>query len=259
MWWAVSAYGPGKRISAARQAGDGGTLMGRWRPSRWFGGGSAHRTRRVAARVGGLRSLLGGGPSQEFRERLRTDLMRTHAAQRATGRHAAPPAASAVPRPRPRPSLLVRLRPAFVFAVLLVAMFGTGVRTYHSVPGEVLYPLKRMAESTVLTLAYDEEDRAQREMAVARLRAAETASLVGDSAPDSRRLIGQTLDDMETTTRAALSHVARRSGRAEGEAREFAKEQRTLVEPLLPKLDQENRDKANQYLSYIDSFTGSGP
>ncbi|MBE3008682.1 hypothetical protein IL992_05695 [Microbispora sp. NEAU-D428] len=250
--------------------------MGWWRPSRRAGGRSAARNRRVAghrfllrgrsaardrgvaARVTGLRSLLGGGPRPEFRERLRAELMRAYAAERAAGRHAAGKHAAppAIP-PRPRRSLLVRLRPLLVFCVLLAGMFGTGVRTYHSVPGEVLYPLKRLAESTVLDLAYDEEELAQRQMVAARERAAETATLVDTSTPERRRLIGQTLDDMETTTRAALSRVARQ-GRTGGEAREFAREQRNLVEPLLPKLDRENRDKANQYLSYIDSFTGSG-
>ncbi|MEU6424712.1 DUF5667 domain-containing protein [Microbispora sp. NPDC046973] len=234
--------------------------MGWWRPSRRAGGRSSARTRGVAARVAGLRSLLGGGPRPEFRERLRTELMRAHAAERAAGkhavgRHAAPPATPL--RPRPRRSLLVRLRPLLVFCVLLAGMFGTGVRTYHAVPGEVLYPLKRMAESTVLDLAYDEEELAQRQMVAARQRAAETASLLDTSTPERRRLIGQTLDDMETTTRAALSRVARQ-GHADGEARTFAREQRNLVEPLLPKLDGENRDKANQYLIYIESFTGSG-
>ncbi|WP_432928837.1 DUF5667 domain-containing protein [Microbispora sp. CA-135349] len=235
--------------------------MGWWRPSRRAGGRSAARTRGVAARVGGLRSLLGGGPRPEFRERLRADLMRAHAAERAAGRHAAgkhaAPPAAAPTRPRPRRSLLVRLCPLLVFCVLLAGMFGAGVRVYHSVPGEALYPLKRLAESTVLDLAYDDEELAKRQMVAARQRAAETASLVGASAPDRGRLIAQTLDDMETTTRAALSRVAR-PGRASGEAREFAREQRNLVEPLLPKLDRENRDKANQYLSYIESFTGSG-
>ncbi|WP_169949867.1 DUF5667 domain-containing protein [Microbispora sp. H11081] len=248
--------------------------MGGWRPSRRARGGSgarardasgrrvpfrrgpAARARGVVARLTGVRSRLDGGPRPEFRERLRAELMRAHAAERAAGRHATPPAAEP-PRPRPRPSLLVRLRPLLVLGVLLGGMFWTGVRTYHSVPGESLYPLKRLAEATVLDLSYDEQELARREMVAARQRAAETASLVGASAPDSRRLIAQTLDDMETTTRSALSRVAR-PGQTSGDARKFAREQRNLVEPLLPKLDQENRDKANQYLSYIDSFTGSG-
>ncbi|RGA01804.1 hypothetical protein DI270_027835 [Microbispora triticiradicis] len=235
-----------------------GTVMGWWRPSRRKGGRTSARTRRVAARVTALRSLVNGGPSPDFRERLRADLMRAHADERTAGRHAAPPAAHAGSRrPRPRRSLLVRLRPVLVFGVALSGMFATGVRTYHAVPGEVLYPLKRVAESTVLVLAYDERDRAEREMAAARLRAAETASLIGEAAPDRRRLIAQTLDDMETKTRAALTRVARR-GHADGEARRFARQQRKVVEPLLPKLDGENRDKATQYLRYIDTFTASG-
>jgi hypothetical protein len=200
---------------------------------------------------------MGGGPSPEFRAGLREELMRRHAAER-NGIAVPPPPGPPVERPRRRrPPLLVRLRPALVFAVLLATMFGTGVRTYHSLPGELLYPLKRAAESTVLSMAYDEQDLAEREMTAARQRAAETASLVGRPEPGRHRLITQTLDDMESTTRSALSRVARR-GRATREARRFAREQRTMVEPLLPKLDKENRDKANKYLVYIDTFTASG-
>ncbi|NJP25472.1 hypothetical protein FLW53_14965 [Microbispora sp. SCL1-1] len=250
-WWRPSRRAGGRSSARSRRRA-GHRFLSRLRPSR--------RTRGVVARVAGLRSLLSGGPRPEFREKLRADLMRAHAAERAAGRHAAgkhaaPPAAS--PGPRPRRSLLVRLRPVLVFCVLLAAMFGTGVRTYHAVPGEALYPLKRMAESTVLRLAYDEEELTQRQMVAARHRAAETASLVDAASPERRRLIGQTLDDLETTTRAALSRVVR-EGHADGAARKFAREQRNLVEPLLPKLDGENRDKANQYLIYIESFTGSG-
>ncbi|MEU8173451.1 DUF5667 domain-containing protein [Microbispora hainanensis] len=250
-WWRPSRRAGGRSSAGSRKRA-GRRFLPRIRPSA--------RTRGVVARVTGLRSLLGGAPRPEFRERLRADLMRAHAAERAagghaTGKHAAPPAAS--PRPRARRSLLVRLRPVLVFCVLLVAMFWTGVRTHHAVPGEALYPLKRMAESTVLRLAHDEEELTQRQLVAARQRAAETASLVDAASPERRRLIGQTLDDMETTTRAALSRVARK-GHVNGEARKFAREQRNLVEPLLPKLDGENRDKVNQYLIYIESFTGSG-
>ncbi|GAA0362368.1 hypothetical protein GCM10009530_09950 [Microbispora corallina] len=232
--------------------------MGWWRPSRWWRGGWATRTgARVVARLAGLRSLLGPGPRPEFRAGLREELLRTHAAERAAAAAAAPPTPAAHAPRRRRPSLLVRMRPALVFAALLVTMFGLGVRTHHALPGDVLYPLKRAAESTVLSLAYDDEERAQREMDAARQRAEETASLLTAGSPGRHDLITQTLDDMESTTRAALSRVERR-GEASGEARRFAREQHTTVEPLLPKLDRENRDKANQYLSYIDTMTASG-
>ncbi|MEZ0071589.1 DUF5667 domain-containing protein [Planotetraspora sp. GP83] len=229
--------------------------MGWWRPSRRPCDGWVTRTTgHVTARLLSLR--LGGAPSPEFRASLREELLRAHAAERVPAGD--PPARRPEVRRR---SLLVRLRPAIVFAVLLAGMYATGVRTYHSVPGDVLYPLKRTAESTLLSLATDDQERAEREMIAARLRAAETASLVGYSAPDRDRLIEQALDDMETTTRAALSRVQHRgpaNSEESREARRFAREQRTMVEPLLPKLDDENRDKANKYLSYIDTFTASG-
>ncbi|MFC0865254.1 hypothetical protein ACFHYQ_23450 [Sphaerimonospora cavernae] len=228
--------------------GAAGSVMGRWKNSR-----------RVAARVADLGALP--GPSPEFHARLRAELLREHAAERARQAAAAPKTVRR--RHRHRAS---RRRSAFgpilVFALLMVGMFATGVRTHHSVPGDLLYPLKRGAESTLLSLAYDDEDLARREMAAAHLRAAETACLLDEpapreSAPERRRLIAETLDDMDTTTRAALSHVVRDS-QTTGEARRFARQQRTLVEPLLPKLDRTNRDKAQQYLSYIDSFAASG-
>ncbi|MCT9932078.1 DUF5667 domain-containing protein [Planotetraspora sp. A-T 1434] len=223
--------------------------MGWWRPSRrlcdWW---ATRTTGHVTARL----RTLGGSPSPEFRARLREELLRAHAAERVPAGE--PPARRPEIRRR---SLLVRLRPAIVFAVLLAGMYATGIRTYHSVPGDVLYPLKRTAESTLLSLATDDQERAEREMIAARLRAAETASLVGYPAPDRDRLIEQTLDDMETTTRAALSRV-QHHGQINRAARSFAQQQRTMVEPLLPKLDDENRDKANKYLSYIDTFTASG-
>ncbi|MEW9527682.1 DUF5667 domain-containing protein [Microbispora sp. NPDC049125] len=226
--------------------------MGWWRFSRW----SCRRwVARASETVADLRSLLGSGPSPQFRADLRAELLRTHAAERA-----AAPASEPPPARRPairRRSLLAQLRPLLVFAVLMVAMFGTGVQTFYSVPGDALYPLKRAAEATVLSLAYDDRERAQREMAAAHERAAETRSLLGGATPDRHRLIGQTLDDMEMTTRAALGRVSPRE-RATRETRSFVREQRTLVEPMLKDLDEENRDKATKYLRYIDTFTVSG-
>ncbi len=204
-------------------------------------------TERVAAHLTELGSLL-GRPRPEFRARLRDELLRTQIAERVPA--ARPPAERPEFRPR---SLLVRLRPVCVFGGLLAFMFATGSHAYRSVPGDLLYPLKRAAESTLLTFTTDDDDRAQREMVAARLRATEAAALLGFSTPD-RRLVEQTLDDMDSKTRAALSRVKPRD-KTNGRVRRFAREQRSVVEPLLPKLDGENRDKANQYLSYIDTFT----
>lgn len=212
-------------------------------------------SRRVAARVADLGAIP--GPSPDFRARLRAELLREHAAERA-GNTAAPGEARTRSRAARRRS---GLRAAIVFALLLTGMFATGFHTHRAMPGDLLYPLKRGAESTLLSLAYGDEDLARREMVAAHLRAAETACLIQEttpreSAPELHRLISQTLDDMDTTTKTALRHVVRDDP---GEARRFARQQRTMVEPLLPKLDRRNRDKARKYLIYIDTFAVSGP
>ncbi|MGI5485273.1 DUF5667 domain-containing protein [Microtetraspora malaysiensis] len=235
-----------------RQRGISGAFMGWWRPGRRR---RARRTGRaadrVAARISEAGSRAGDGPRPDFRARLRADLMEAHAAERGP---AAPPPAER-PEPRRRPSLLVRLRPLAVFAVLLGVMFATGARAYDSVPGDLLYPLKRAAEATVLRLAVSDAELARREMTAARQRAAEAATLAGAEGPDRDRLITQALDDMARTTRSALGRVKPRGDKPDGEVGRFAREQRTMVEPLLPKLDQENRDKATKYLTYIDTFS----
>ncbi|GLV51501.1 hypothetical protein TBS_20700 [Thermobispora bispora] len=235
--------------------------MGWWRFSRRRRGRwASRRSGQITARIAELGPWFGEGPRPEFRAALRDELMRRFAEQAAArASRPAAPAPAGAPPVRRRP-VLVRMLPSLVFSALLVLMFSTGVRTYHSVPGEPLYPLKRMAECTVLSFAHDDDERAQREMTVARRRAAETASLVRRTpARDSQRLIGETLDDMEVTTRAALTHVARKGSAASTEVRRFAREQRNVVEPLLPKLDRENQARARKYLIYIETFTSSGP
>lgn len=221
--------------------------MGWWRLSRRLRDGWATRTtERVAAGFTEFGRLL-GGPRPEFRARLREELLRAHAMERVSA--AQPPAERPEIRPRSR---LVRLRATCVLGGLLAVMFVTGAHASHSVPGELLYPLKRAAESAMLTITTDDDDLAQREMVAARRRAAETAALLGYSAPD-RGLVEQTLDDMDSTTRAALSRVKPR--KSDGRLRRFAREQHNMVAPLLPKMDRRNRDRANEYLSYIDTFT----
>ncbi|MCC5576641.1 hypothetical protein IMZ11_13475 [Microtetraspora sp. AC03309] len=234
-----------------RQRGISGAFMGWWRPRRRRRVGWAGRaTDRVTTRIAEVGSRIGGGPRPDFRAKLRADLLEAHAAERRPAER--PPAERPEVR---RPSLLVRLRPAVVFTMLLGVMFLTGSRAYDSVPGDMLYPLKRAAEATVLRLATSDTELAKREMAAARLRAAEAATLAGAPGPGRDELITQALDDMARTTRAALARVRPRDDKPDGEVRRFAREQRTMVEPLLPKLDRENRDKATKYLTYIDTFT----
>ncbi|MBO3745745.1 hypothetical protein J5X84_06645 [Streptosporangiaceae bacterium NEAU-GS5] len=212
---------------------------------RRFWPGPGRRTDAVLARLAKMGWDV-ASPRPEFRSRLRADLLRVHEDEKVAA-GVPPQQRPEVRRPRP---MIVRLRPVLIFAGLLGVMFVTGMRTYASVPGDLLYPVKRAAESTVLRLSVDGEDLGEREMKAARIRLAEVAALVGSSSPDRDTLLHTTLEDVASSTKAALRHVRKHEA-----ARRFAREQHNLVEPLLPKLDEQNRDQAEAILSIVDTFT----
>jgi hypothetical protein len=190
----------------------------------------------------------GDGPSPDFRARLRGELLAAHAAG-----DEPPQEPSGV---RHRPPLLIRLRPAGLTVAVTGLMILTGVQTYGSVPGDHLYPIKRAAEATLLSLAPDDVERAQRELTAAHSRAAEAAALLGYPDDTRSRLIGPTLDEMTSTTRSALlalRHVKRRDKHTPALKR-FTQEQRDLVAPMIPQLGGDDRMKASAYLDMIDNL-----
>ncbi|SDG43675.1 hypothetical protein SAMN05421505_104143 [Sinosporangium album] len=131
----------------------------------------------------------------------------------------------------------------------------SGFAAYGSVPGDVLYPLKRAAENTLLNLSTSDVERAQRELVSARTRAEEVAALLGS--PERGNLVGTTLKDMEVTTRLAIDTLSRVRHRGSGERADlqrFAKEQRNMVEPMLRQMDAETQRQANGYLNLIDGL-----
>ncbi|MEV7966649.1 DUF5667 domain-containing protein [Sphaerisporangium sp. NPDC088356] len=228
--------------------------MVKWGPSRWLLRRWAAVTRRephthFVSRLNEIGSEPAHGPRPDFRARLRGELLTAHA----TG----PDTTSEPARHRRRTPLLVRLRPGALIVTVTGLMLFTGVETYGSVPGDRLYPIKRAAEATLLSVTTDDVERAQRELSAAHSRATEAAALLGY--PDSRRaqLIGPTLDEMTTTTRSALSalgHV-KRPGTHTPTLKRFTEEQRDVVEPMIPQLGDDDRMKASAYLDMIDDLT----
>jgi hypothetical protein len=206
---------------------------------------------------------LGGHPGQEFSGRLRDNLLIAYQGERAAPKHAAPSQQVAVEAPPPiRIPLLVRLRPAGLVVVMALTMFSASWGIYRSVPGDTLYPLKRASESALLHLSVDDAARARRELGTARTRASEAAALAGVPGPQRDELLRETLDDMDSTTRSAittLNRVKRREKPSSGVLKRFAKEQRNVVEPLLPNLDGDSREKANAYLHLIKGFEAREP
>ncbi|MFC4589021.1 DUF5667 domain-containing protein [Sphaerisporangium corydalis] len=228
--------------------------MNKWGPSRWLPRFWAAITRRkphthFVARLNEIGGEPGNGPRPDFRTRLRGELL----AARAAG---ADPGPEATGRRR-RPPFLMRLRPGVLIVVVTGLLLVACVGAYASVPGDRLYPIKRAAEATLLSLTTDDAERAQRELNAAHSRATEAAALLGY--PDSRRaqLIGPTLDEMASTTRSALSalgHV-KRQGRHAPALKRFTDEQRDVVEPMIPQLGGDDRMKASAYLDMIDDLT----
>jgi Domain of unknown function (DUF5667) len=225
--------------------------MGKAGPSRWLLKRWAAFTLReppahFVTRLNEIGAEPGNGPRPDFRARLREELL-------AAGSEATPKPA----RHRRRSPHLPRSRSGVLIVSLACLTLFTSVRTYASVPGDGLYPIKRAAEATLLSLTTDDVQRAQRELTAAHSRATEAATLLGY--PDARRsqLIGPTLDEMTSTTRSALSalgHVKREGAHAPALKR-FSEEQRDVVEPMIPQLGDDDRMKASAYLDMIEDLT----
>ncbi|WP_141703513.1 DUF5667 domain-containing protein [Planobispora rosea] len=191
-------------------------------------------------------------PRPEFRDELRERLM-------STAREAPLPAEEVpVPRrPRSRRRPRFPLLPQFLSAGLVVIMVATGMATYESVPGDILYPLKRAAENTLLRMSADDAERADRELRSASVRAREVEELLGSAAQGGSDLVGETLKEMEDTTRSAitsLTRVERRDAKTTGTIRRFVQEQRHQIEEMIPKMDEEDQRRASGYLDYIQGL-----
>ncbi|MEV4094622.1 DUF5667 domain-containing protein [Streptosporangium saharense] len=216
--------------------------MGKWLP------GISRRSRtRIQARVSRLGADMGGDPRPEFRAELRERLMTV------TEQEDPPPETASAPVRRRRTTLV----PQVVSLALAGALVGGGVGTYRSMPGDALYPLKRAAESTLFHLSTNDAERADRSFGYAETRAHEVEELLGATERESG-LIDETLKDMEDTTRSAvtsLTRVERRSGRSTGQLRRFVQKQRDQIQIMLPKMDENDRRRANGYLDYIDGLT----
>ncbi|WP_133061868.1 DUF5667 domain-containing protein [Streptosporangium minutum] len=223
--------------------------MGKWLP-----GISRRSQARIQNRVSRLGARMGGGPRPEFRSELRTRLVNTSRPEEASAERAAPA------RPRPRPGLLAQFLSLSLAATVVIA----GLATYRSMPGDTLYPLKRAAESTLFHLSTDDAERAGRSLDYAETRAHEVEELLGSSRRPNR-LIKETLQDMEDTTRSAITsltrvrrHDAKSEAKSTGQLKRFVQKQRNQIEGMLPKMDVEERRRAHGYLNYIEGLAPPG-
>jgi uncharacterized protein DUF5667 len=202
------------------------------------------RRERVLEQLTELRELpLGGGPDTAFKERLRAELLSGTLTTREET--AARPASHR--RPARRRPLLSQLAAVGLAAAMMVSSFAT----YRAMPGDSLYPLKRAAESTFVHLTSDDAKRGERELAAAKTRAKEVASLLGSSTDGP--LIDKTLKDMEDSTRAGIRRLERAEPRSP-KIKKFARDQEETVKPMLQELGEDQLAQAEGYLDYIEGL-----
>ncbi|WP_146607621.1 DUF5667 domain-containing protein [Spongiactinospora gelatinilytica] len=253
--------------------------MRKWRP-RWWRPATTRRTQtRLAERLSKIGIQEEAGPREEFRAKLRADLLTAYAEDASCpppepAETIAPTAGQAdIVRGRPRRSRRCRRagraggrsrghRRVAVFSQLTAVgvaftLTVTGLVAYRAVPGDTLYPLKRAAESTMVGLSTDERERAQRKLRTAEERAAEVARLLGT--PGRVDLVEKTIRDMDRATRSAvceLGRVKRKDTKEEEEPtlRRFAEKQHQVVDPMLQKMDAQTQRQASGYLDYIDGL-----
>jgi hypothetical protein len=133
-------------------------------------------------------------------------------------------------------------------------MMISAFATYRAVPGDSLYPLKRAAESTLVRLSSDDAERGERELDSAKTRAKEVATLLGSS---DGTLVGETLTEMEKSTRSGISRLKRAEPRSP-KIEKFARDQKEVVGPMLPQLSEDQQTQAEGYLHYIEGLAAPG-
>lgn len=78
---------------------------------------------------------------------------------------------------------------------VLAGTTGVAMAAQSALPGESLYPIKRILESAQTSLSADDAARADRIMELAQDRLGETQALAGSGSPDSRAQIPSSLED----------------------------------------------------------------
>jgi hypothetical protein len=186
------------------------------------------------------------------------------------GRHAAPAApqetdelaARRVRRSRPqrpgrRPALL-----GAAAAAALVALAGTGTfASQHALPGDPMYGVKRVAESTGYALTFGEQAKARRHLEQAQRRLDEVEGLVtrdpaartGASAdPADQELVRSTMQEFDTdANEGSRLLLAGPEGASQADdVRQWAQEQSARLSGLRPAMPAQ--DKADESLALLD-------
>lgn len=148
-------------------------------------------------------------------------------------------------------------------AALLAIASGGVLASSNALPGDTLYPVKRVAESAGLALTFDEASRARRHLEIAATRLSEVEQLAHDSqAAPSPEVFTEAMDDFDSATNEGsqllLSTAATdNGGTAAEDLHKWATEQSNRLAELEPELPPSaDADTSKQLLQRLLGQTG---
>jgi hypothetical protein len=148
-------------------------------------------------------------------------------------------------------------------AALLAIASGGVLASSNALPGDTLYPVKRVAESAGLALTFDEASRARRHLEIAATRLSEVEQLAHDSqSAPSPEVFTEAMDDFDSATNEGsqllLSSAGTDSGGTAAEdLHKWATEQSNRLAELEPELPPSaDADTSKQLLQRLLGQTG---
>ncbi|WP_343946483.1 DUF5667 domain-containing protein, partial [Pseudonocardia zijingensis] len=129
-------------------------------------------------------------------------------------------------------------------ATMIALAAGSVLASGNSLPGDTLYPVKRVAESAGLALTFDEEGRARRHLEIAATRLSEVEQLAREAeTPPAPEVFTSAMDDFDSATNEG-SQLLLSAAQAEEERtaaedlRKWASEQSDRLAELEPALPE---------------------
>src|SRR5690606_6387898 len=160
----------------------------------------------------------------------------------------------------------LRGRVVFVGAAAAAAMLaiasGGVLASSNALPGDTLYPVKRVAESAGVALTFDEESRARRHLQIAATRLSEVEQLARNAErPPAPEVFTSAMDDFDEATNEGsqlLLSAAEQDQAAAEDLRRWAAEQSDKLEKLEPELPPSaDADTSRQLLERLLGRTTS--
>ncbi|GAA5122751.1 DUF5667 domain-containing protein [Pseudonocardia adelaidensis] len=142
-------------------------------------------------------------------------------------------------------------------AALLAIASGGVLASSNALPGDTLYPVKRVAESAGLALTFDDADRARRHLELAATRLSEVEQLAHSTqSPPAPEVYTEAMDDFDTATNEGSQLLlsaaeADKGSTAADDLHKWAAEQSDRLAELEPALPAADADESKELLDRL--------